>query len=69
MVDSCTTKAATRINVEPIAAATTHSVYLDGWRGIAIALVLEAHFFSFLPFGFPDEWCFVLATPEIEQIL
>ena len=30
---------------------STHIGYLDGWRGIAIALVLEAHFINILPFG------------------
>lgn len=34
---------------EPIASADAHLGYLDGWRGLAIALVLEAHFVGWLP--------------------
>lgn len=30
-------------------AASERTGYLDGWRGLAIALVLEAHFYSLLP--------------------
>jgi peptidoglycan/LPS O-acetylase OafA/YrhL len=39
----------TPVIAEPIAAAPAHKAYLDGWRGIAIALVLEAHFLNLLP--------------------
>lgn len=39
----------TPVNAEPIAVVPAHTTYLDGWRGIAIALVLEAHFFNLLP--------------------
>lgn len=30
--------------------SAAHIGYLDGWRGLAIALVLEAHFINILPF-------------------
>lgn len=37
------------VNLESVTHSPERTDYLDGWRGIAIALVLEAHFFSFLP--------------------
>lgn len=37
------------VSLETVAQSPERTDYLDGWRGLAIALVLEAHFFSFLP--------------------
>jgi peptidoglycan/LPS O-acetylase OafA/YrhL len=39
--------ASTPVNGEAVRASLPHVGYLDGWRGMAILLVLQSHFFGF----------------------